>query len=374
MTSQAVILVGGRGTRLGALTRDTPKPLVPVAGRPFLDYLLRELERAGIGEVLLLAGYLAGEFDTPVRDWRARRMAVHLVIEPEPMGTGGALIHAVDRLADRFLVLNGDTFFDINPLSLMASLGDDCDAVMALRKVDDAGRFGRVDFDGERVLRFREKTRDIGAGLINGGIYALSKAALRDLESGPFSLEADLFPRLARARRIRGILFDRPFIDIGIPDDLKRAQQLLPAWLRRSALFISDGHPVRATNTEGTVQHPDVEVWKHPVRLANDSGDLVVLVSDAWSDRDEHEGLETVNAGLRADAAHVDAVIRLGTATRTDGNSRPVAGPRQRIRERTGLEIDWTRSRVLAGGIGADELATTLGLTCWAPSDRTGPH
>src|SRR5215813_1895149 len=119
MIGQAAILCGGRGTRLGAITADIPKPLLPVGGIPFLDVLLFELARHGIRRILLLAGFQAHRIveyatSTPLK----ARFGLEIVVsvESQPAGTGGALWHARDRLEDRFFLLNGDSWFDVNLL------------------------------------------------------------------------------------------------------------------------------------------------------------------------------------------------------------------------------------------------------------------
>src|SRR5437762_10820167 len=131
MIEQAVILCGGRGTRLGALTAELPKPLLPVDGAPFLDLLLFELGRHGIGRILLLAGFAAERIaeyaaTTPTKERFA--LQIEIGVEPAPAGTGGALWQARDQLADRFLLLNGDSWFDINLLDLVARLAGDAAA------------------------------------------------------------------------------------------------------------------------------------------------------------------------------------------------------------------------------------------------------
>ncbi|TMJ23351.1 MAG: histidinol phosphate phosphatase, partial [Alphaproteobacteria bacterium] len=122
--TQAVCLVGGRGTRLGALTDSTPKPLLEVGGRPFLDYLVHEARRFGLTRLLLLSGYQSGEIERRYAGRRFGQLAVEVVAEPEPAGTAGALVTAADRLDEAFFLLNGDSYFDFNWLSLATALLD----------------------------------------------------------------------------------------------------------------------------------------------------------------------------------------------------------------------------------------------------------
>jgi D-glycero-D-manno-heptose 1,7-bisphosphate phosphatase len=225
---QAAILVGGLGTRLGALTRETPKPMLPVGGRPFLSWLLDILRHWGAGEILLLAGYRAGA----VLDVFADQPGVSVLIEPEPLGTGGALRHALHRLAPEFLLLNGDSVFDCDLQALAAA--DVADgAALALRSAPDAARYGSVDLDHGVVRRFFEGAT--GPGLINAGVAKIDRRVVAGLKDGSaISIEREVYPVLAAAGRLRGQVFEGDLIDIGTPDDFERAQQVVPAIAART--------------------------------------------------------------------------------------------------------------------------------------------
>jgi len=281
---QAVILVGGRGTRLGSLTDETPKPLIEVGGRPFLEHLVRNLARHGFRDILLLAGYRADQ----VADFAARSpelgVRMHCIVEPEPAGTGGALRLAADRLAEEFLLLNGDSFLDINYLDLcVPSLAED-DVVgrIALRPVPDASRYGTVTAVGERVTEFSERPRGEGPGVINGGVAWLSRRILDSIDRLPCSLERDVFPSLAAAGRLAGRPYGGYFIDIGVPADLLRAHIDIPVRLRRPALFLDRDGVLNADH--GYVHRPDQIVWlpgaKRLVRKLNNDGWLVFVVTN----------------------------------------------------------------------------------------------
>jgi NDP-sugar pyrophosphorylase family protein len=224
---QAAVLVGGLGTRLGALTDETPKPLLPVGGRPFLKWLIDILRHAGAREILLLAGRHAGA----VVEAFAADADVYVLTEPTPLGTGGALRHALGRLAPEFLLLNGDSLFDCDLRALAAA---ECDgAVLALREVADASRYGSVEFDHGFVRRFFEGAS--GPGLINAGVAKIDRRVIAELAAGqPISIEREVYPQLAAAGRLGGRLFDGDFIDIGTPDDFERAQQVAPAIAARA--------------------------------------------------------------------------------------------------------------------------------------------
>ncbi len=154
--TQAVVLVGGRGTRLGSLTAALPKPMLPIGGRPFVDYLLAFLAGQGVREVLLCVGYLAESFERHFAGRQPFGLSVEVHREPAPAGTGGALALARARLADTFYALNGDTIFTANLPELAALLQAEPDALgaLALRHVEDAARFGAVRLAGDRIAGF----------------------------------------------------------------------------------------------------------------------------------------------------------------------------------------------------------------------------
>lgn len=228
---QAAILCGGLGTRLGPLTAATPKPLLPVGERPFLDILLEALGQAGVKRMLLLAGFMAeriGDYaaTTPVK--RRFDLSIEVAAEPYPAGTGGAVWHARDRLDEAFYLLNGDSWFDIPAQSLGKRLLRDRSAigVVALREVADASRYGSVRMEGNHIAEFAERPAQPGPGSISGGVYAFRRALLDHLRDRA-SLERDVLPALAAAGALRGVSFDGYFIDIGVPEDLARARREL---------------------------------------------------------------------------------------------------------------------------------------------------
>ena len=233
--TQAVILVGGQGTRLGPLTTTVPKPMLQCGDRPFLAWILRELCRYGITETLLLAGHLAPVIEAAVPALIARLprpMRVRVLTEPSPAGTGGALVHARPALADRFLLLNGDSWLD-TPLSpLVAGPAGN----MLVHRVPDGSRFGRVTLQDGAVRSFAEKAGP-GPALVNAGVYALGRGML-DGVGAHASLEHDRLPGLAQAGALRATIGTGLFVDIGLPSTLAQAQTVLPAVLRRPALFL----------------------------------------------------------------------------------------------------------------------------------------
>ncbi len=170
---QCVILLGGLGTRLGDLTKALPKPLLPVGESPFVEVLISEAWRRGFRKYLLLAGHRAEAVSDYLyaNDVRNRFGAtIELSIEPIPLGTGGALVHALDRLDDEFLLLNGDTWFDFNWMDFMArSRAEGRSGGVALRSVVSPDRYETVEVDGVRVSTIRPRGSSSEQAFINGG-------------------------------------------------------------------------------------------------------------------------------------------------------------------------------------------------------------
>lgn len=287
MIRQAIILCGGLGTRLGALTKAKPKPLLPVDGRPFLELLIGEVVRQGFDDILLLAGFCSDQVSEFVAQngFLARLKAnIRVVVEPEPAGTGGALQFAAPYLEPEFVMMNGDSLFDIplRQLCLQLESQPKLAGIMALRKIERPDRYGLVELDDGIVTRFAERQSGLDHGLINGGIYALRRTRILSHISGPCSMEADVFPLLAAQREIGGFVADGFFLDIGVPDSFAQAHHLIPTLLRRPAIFF-DRDGVLNVNY-GYVASIDHFTWidgaREAVALANAAGYLVFVVTN----------------------------------------------------------------------------------------------
>lgn len=231
---KAIVLCGGLGTRLGPLTADLPKPLVDVAGRPFIAYVLDRLVAGGVDGFVLAAGFRAQKIrDAIGEEWRGAN--VEYSIEAGPLGTGGAIAQAFARSGlSEAIVVNGDTLLDFDARLLDQFARErNADIGIALKPVPDAGRFGRVLTDGDgRVTRFEEKGAST-AGLINAGFYHVQSRALARAASPAFSFEYDLLKAHSADMAIFGLPTDGYFIDMGIPEDLAKAR----ADLSRSSIY-----------------------------------------------------------------------------------------------------------------------------------------
>lgn len=226
------MLAGGFGTRLRSVVSDVPKPLAPVAGRPFLAWMLDRLAAAGMRRIVLATGYMADEVAATMGErWRGMQLAYS--VEIRPLGTGGALRSAKALLqGDAVHVLNGDTWLDYDMAELeRGTLRGGADLGMALAHVDDLARYGSVDLNDGRVQGFHEKGQ-LGAGYINAGCYFLTARALAALPAQEtYSFEEKVLSTLAGADRVAGYVDTRGFIDIGVPEDYQRAQALFAARL-----------------------------------------------------------------------------------------------------------------------------------------------
>ena len=226
---KAIILAGGRGTRLQGRVPDVPKPMAPVAGRPFLAYLLDQLVRGGVTEVILSVGYKADMIQRHFGS-RYQKATIRYSFEAEPLGTGGAIVHALqEESMDPVLIINGDTFVNIDYDILMQAYGQNpALLLMVLREVSDVSRYGCVKVDRGRVIGYAEKNTT-GSGYINTGVYIVDPMLFSLYRcSDKFSLEADLLAPHCKTLKPIGFFTNEYFIDIGVPVDYERAQHELP--------------------------------------------------------------------------------------------------------------------------------------------------
>jgi len=233
VVTEAIILAGGLGTRLRSAVAELPKAMAPIAGQPFLSYLLRFLESNGLRRVVLATGYR----NEAIRDFFGNqygKLQIVYSVEEEPLGTGGALLRALPCIEDAFaFVVNGDTFLRLD-YRKMASVLDGypgARVVVALRHVQDAGRYGSAVVVEDRIQRFQARGTT-GPGLINGGCYLVRRDLFANYSTPvKFSWEADFLE--ARAAELQPIAFrcDAPFIDIGVPEAFEQAQTLIPSWI-----------------------------------------------------------------------------------------------------------------------------------------------
>jgi D-glycero-alpha-D-manno-heptose 1-phosphate guanylyltransferase len=225
----AFILCGGLGTRLRPLLADRPKSMALIAGIPFLQLLIEKLKCEGFDQVILGTGYMAEKIESHFGRGNHLALRISYSREDKPLGTGGAVKLAEPYISDPVLILNGDSYVDWSLVPMLELLtAKDAVAVMVVQAVADVSRYGSVALDCDsRITHFIEKGICAGPGLINAGVYLLRKKVVRDLPTArTISLEKDVFPRLLD-RKVYGLVCTGPFIDIGIPDDFRRAQTVL---------------------------------------------------------------------------------------------------------------------------------------------------
>ena len=227
IVQEAIILAGGLGTRLKEVVNDVPKVMAPVNGRPFLEYVLDYLERNIFNHVVLSVGY---KYEVIKKHFgnRYKSIEIDYAIEDEPLGTGGGIKKSFEFIKGfRALVLNGDTMFRIDMNKIFGfHFSKSADFSIVLREVDNVSRYGSVELDeNQRVVRFNEKGEQTGKGNINGGIYLINKKFFeKNKFADKFSLEKDCFEKLYKTHPFYGIVCKQYFLDIGIPEDYKTAQ------------------------------------------------------------------------------------------------------------------------------------------------------
>lgn len=221
---EAIVLAGGFGTRLRAIVPDLPKPMAPVAGKPFLEIVLRSLAANGFSRVVLSLGYKADEISKHFGE-QFSGMALDYVVEDSPLGTGGAVRLAMSRCTqDHVYIFNGDTFLELD-VSALESLWERMrNPIIVARQVQDAARYGRLLLQDGSVVGFAEKGM-AGEGLINAGCYVFSSNQLDRFELyEPFSLESDFLAHAVTEIHVDVFVTNGHFIDIGVPEDYLRAQ------------------------------------------------------------------------------------------------------------------------------------------------------
>ena len=232
---QAVILAGGLGVRLRPLTLEVPKPMVPVAGKPYLEHQLEELARQRIRDVILLTGYLGEQIEQYFGDGAALGLSIRYSREPEPLGTGGALIRALPLLARDFVLIYGDSYLPMDySLPIRRLRGAGCLGVLVIydNRNGDTGVANNIAVapDG-RITRY-EKGAPQTAGLthVDAGVAALRRSVLEEWNGPPkFSLEREIYTELIRRGELHGLEVRQRFYDIGTPERLKVVEEFFRA-------------------------------------------------------------------------------------------------------------------------------------------------
>ena len=334
------------------MTADVPKPLLEVNGRPFVDYLVDDAVRFGFCEVLLLAGYRSEQIARYVETKRRRLpqgVSLDLVAEPVPLGTAGAVYHAADRLAERFLLLNGDSLFDANWLDLVPAMAASGSMIaMALHRSADTSRYGRVKVEGERVVSFAARG-DETPGLINAGVYLVDRRIVLEFPAEG-SLEQTVLPDLATRGLVSGRTYEGFFVDIGVPAALVQAQSTIPRQRQKTAVFFDrDGTLVV---DHGYVHRPEHLVFQPgavaAVKRVNDRGMYAFLATNQagvakgyFTEVDVQAFNSELQRRLRAAGAHLDDIRYC--PYHPDGTAEPYRGSSDWRKPAPGMLLDLMR-------------------------------
>ena len=226
---EAVILAGGLGTRLRSVVSDIPKCMAPVAGKPFLFFVIEHLLKQGVDKFIFSLGYKHEIIEAWLHE-QYPLMFMQTSVEDEPLGTGGAIKLACSLATEKnVLILNGDTLFKVDTNSLAAfHLNSGADCTLSLKPMQDFDRYGVVELnDNFTISNFKEK-QQYKSGFINGGVYALNVSSfLQEDLPQKFSFEKDYLETYFAKRKMYGVIQDEYFIDIGIPEDYEKAEMEL---------------------------------------------------------------------------------------------------------------------------------------------------
>jgi len=227
MNTEAIILAGGFGTRLKSVVHDVPKPMAPVAGKPFLYYILNYLQNQGIKRTILSVGYkreiITGYFGNKFRD-----ISIGYATEDTPLGTGGGILNALRKCTEKqVFIVNGDTFFPV-PLNELHDkhIYTQAETTIALKQIDDPGRYGTVCLNSNSFITSFKEKNESSASLINGGIYLVDRPKIESRKFNDiFSFEKDYLEQVVKECCIAGCIFSHYFLDIGIPESYRQAQK-----------------------------------------------------------------------------------------------------------------------------------------------------
>ncbi len=228
MIKEAIILAGGLGTRLRSVVADIPKCMAPIAGKPFIHFIIEFLKENGVEHFIFSVGYLHEVIEKYLQENYAE-LNYTLSVEREPLGTGGAIQLACSKALERnVLILNGDTLYKIDVATLSnfhQEKGSDC--TLSLKPMQNFDRYGVVEINENGYVQSFKEKQFYSSGLINGGVYALQiEPFLENSFPEKFSFEKDYLEQIVHDNsKIFGMIQDEYFIDIGIPEDYERAQQ-----------------------------------------------------------------------------------------------------------------------------------------------------
>jgi D-glycero-alpha-D-manno-heptose 1-phosphate guanylyltransferase len=378
---QAIILAGGLGTRLRSVVNDLPKCMAPVAGRPFLFYVINYLRLQGVEKFIFSLGYKHETIEDYFED-QFSTLNYQCAIEEEPLGTGGAIQLACQKATEKnVIVVNGDTLFKINSDDVFSFHSEqEAECTLSLKPMQHFDRYGIVELnDNATVKDFKEK-QFYESGLINGGVYILNLEKFRTKKfPSKFSFEKDYLEQYYRHGNIYGIMQDNYFIDIGIPGDYKRVQEELkqaPFDVRqidKNWTLFSDRDGVLNEDKVGSyIFHPDEYFFYKGVpeafRLFREKFGRIII---ATNQRGVGRGLMTVAdldsvhekmlAGIREKGGKIDAIFYATSIDNDDPVRKPNVGMAFKAKQQF-PEIDWSRSIMIGNNISDMEFGRNAGM------------
>lgn len=319
VVEQAVLLVGGQGTRLRSMGFDCPKPMVEIGGRPFLEHVIRHLSRYSIRRIVLVAGYKGEIVADRYHGKSLYDVELTVIVEPRPLGTAGALAFAVEHLDEFFVMSNGDSLFDADLSTLLGqALKSGSNGRLLLSEVEDASRYGTVHVGQDGIVQaFLEKRPNSGRQMINSGVCLFRREAIlgENIEF-PASIEADVFPSWVASGNLEACVGEGYFIDIGLPESYGQASAELVDAISRPAAFLDrDG----VINVDNGYTHTVEDLVFTPtaidgIRALNRGGYYVIVVSNQagvargyYDEAAVHRFHAVMNAELIRHGAHIDA-------------------------------------------------------------------
>ena len=336
---KAVIMAGGKGTRLRPLTSNQPKPMIPIVNKPCMEHIVNLLKRHGFEEIVVTVGFMPEVIQDYFGDGSDFDVDITYSVEDEPMGTAGSVKLAEDHLTERFIVVSGDALTDTNLQKAVAFHEDSgSEATLVLQEVDDPSEFGIVVFDDEgRVERFLEKPdpEEVFSYTANTGIYVLEPAVLEAIPTGEeYDFADDLFPKLLEAGRpVYGYVTEKPYWeDIGNISQYMDAQKAVlddkvkgvrpPGEEVREGVYIGEGVEADGAQLEGPV------VLGDNVRVASGArvGPHSVIAPGVSIAADASVVGSTVAEGsVVGDGADLDGAL-IGRSSKIGANARLLEG------------------------------------------------
>mgnify|MGYP000933097987 FL=1 len=288
--------------------------MLKINEKPFLMNLIDMAQRFSFSEVLLLASHANKVLTQYFDNFYSKDFKIKIIIEEEPLGTGGAIINAYEHLDDTFYCINGDSIIEGNWISLNPFLKDNYKAVIGLTEVSNPGRYGSININNNRIIAFNEKDDNSSSNLINGGIYLLRKEIFKKYEKNIISLEKDIFPELLNDGELAGKKIDGYFIDIGTPKSLKDAKKKLWGANRKAVIFDRDG---TLNIDNGYTYKVDDLLWtdgsKDLIKYLNDLNYLVFVATNQagiakakYTEDDMHNFHNAMQKSLLNTGAHID--------------------------------------------------------------------